>query len=436
MMTHVLLSHLYFTLMTISTMKIKSCNHIATQSNRLTEARYGLTVGEQKVILLLISMISPEDKELRDYEMKVIDFAQIMGLKSHNLYDRLSETLDKLLSRILHIPTDTGYLKIGWVSSAEYVEGKGTIFLSFDKKLNPYLLQLKEQFTKYNLFIVTQFQSAYSVRIYMLLKQYQKIGYREFELDDFRSILGIEEKEYQKFYDFRKRVVNQAKKEFETKNKATGSYNSDITFTLETIRTGRKITRLRFIIKKQSYQEDLPLDLPEPTEKFPAKLALEKHGIGEATAKRFTDEQSEDNILRCISLYEEALQSGKVNNKSGGYLIKMLQAKAGKITEAEKQSEQKKKDKEEERKQAAKQKALEEKTQVLEKQFRIKAVSEFIAMLSEEKTENLLEQARSESPLLRNSIKSLDSSMCLGFLLPRIPGYAKNQKSYVQKNLK
>jgi hypothetical protein len=91
-------------------MKIKSCNHIATQSNRLTEARYGLTVGEQKVILLLISMISPEDKELRDYEMKVIDFAQIMGLKSHNLYDRLSETLDKLLSRILHIPTDTGYL--------------------------------------------------------------------------------------------------------------------------------------------------------------------------------------------------------------------------------------------------------------------------------------------------------------------------------------
>ncbi|SMG65413.1 hypothetical protein BMETH_3377412431851, partial [methanotrophic bacterial endosymbiont of Bathymodiolus sp.] len=37
-----------------------------------------------------------------------------------------------------------------------------------------------------------------------------------------------------------------------------------------------------FIIKKQSYQEDLPLDLPEPTEKLPAKLALEKHGIGEA----------------------------------------------------------------------------------------------------------------------------------------------------------
>jgi hypothetical protein len=34
-------------------MKIKSCNHIATQSNRLTEARYGLTVGEQKVISLL-----------------------------------------------------------------------------------------------------------------------------------------------------------------------------------------------------------------------------------------------------------------------------------------------------------------------------------------------------------------------------------------------
>ncbi|SMG64726.1 hypothetical protein BMETH_266411821111, partial [methanotrophic bacterial endosymbiont of Bathymodiolus sp.] len=53
-------------------------------------------------------------------------------------------------------------------------------------------------------------------------------------------------------------------------------------------------------IKKQSYQEALPLDLPESKEKLPAIVALEKHGISEAVAKRFTNEQGEENILRCI----------------------------------------------------------------------------------------------------------------------------------------
>ena len=51
----------------------------------------------------------------------------------------------------------------------------------------------------------------------MLLKQYQKIGYREFELQEFKEILGIGEKEYPAYKDFRRRVIDQAKKEFDKK---------------------------------------------------------------------------------------------------------------------------------------------------------------------------------------------------------------------------
>lgn len=421
---------------TIAVKAIGSRRNIVSHSNQLTEARYTLTVAEQRLVITLLSLISPYDEDFKDYEIKISDFKNLLGINTNAVYDQVKEVLKKIAGRVLHIPTENGYIITHWFSSAEYNSKNGSVQISLDKKLKPYLLQLKEQFTRYRLFIITQFQSSYTVRIYMLLKQYEVVGYREIDVSELREILDIDEKKYPLFKDFRKWVLNKVKKELETKNKGTGGYNSDITFDLETIRTGRRITRLRFIIKKQSYQEMLPLDLPETEEKLPIISALEKYGISEIVAKRFIEEQGEEDILRCISLYEEKLQLGKVKDTSGGYLITMLKAEAGKMTEAEKQTEQKKKEKTEVRKQAKKQKILEEKKQKLEKEFRIKAVAEYIATLSENEASDLLEQARSESPLLRNTITSLDSSMCLGFLLPKIPDYAKNQKAYVQEKMK
>jgi len=319
-------------------MNTKNIKRIVTQSNKLIEARYALSIGEQKIILLLISTISPEDKELKHYEMKVTDFAQMMNLKGNSIYERLNNSLDKLLSRVLHIPTDQGYLKIGWVSSAEYIKQQGIIFLSFDEKLKPYLLELKEQFTKSDLFVVTQFQSTYSVRIYMLLKQYQKIGKREFGLDDFRAMLGIEENKYKKFYDFRKRIINQAKKEFEIKNKESGNYNSDISFNLEVIRTARTITRLRFIIKKQKHGYQEPVELPEvesieALEATPALEALAKHKVKGKTANNYIRTQGEEEVLRCIALFEEKKATGKVKTSGAGLLITLLNNRAGEDVE-------------------------------------------------------------------------------------------------------
>ncbi len=415
---------------------VKKNSPVVTHSNQISEARYFLTLGEQRFVFLLVSMISPDDTELKDYEIKVSDFAKIMGIKGNSIYERLNDTLDTLLSRVLHIPTETGYLKIGWVSSAEYIQGKGTIKISFDKKMKPYLIGLKEKFTSYGLLTITNFKSYYTIKIYMLLKQYKRIGFREIDVIELRYKLGLEDDKYPLFKDFRKWVLNKAKREFETKNKSAGGYNSDITFDLETIRTGRKITRLRFIIKKQSYQEQLPIDLPEPEEKIPVILALEKHGIAEAVAKRFLEEQGEADILRCIKLYEENLQAGKVKNTSGGYLIKMLQAKAGQITEAEKQAEAKKKERAKAKKEAEKKERLSEQKIELERQFRVTEKKKFLASLSEERKAEILAMLKKESVQIFKNVDSLDNPKCTGFLLPMIPDFEKRQKAYVQENLK
>ncbi|MCI5164653.1 MAG: RepB family plasmid replication initiator protein [Candidatus Electrothrix sp. GM3_4] len=49
-----------------------------TQSNDLVVAQYKLSPNEQKVILLLISLIQPNDTNLKSYKLRVKDLADIL----------------------------------------------------------------------------------------------------------------------------------------------------------------------------------------------------------------------------------------------------------------------------------------------------------------------------------------------------------------------
>lgn len=414
----------------------KSNNPLVAHSNKLTEARYFLTVGEQKVILLLISMISPSDTELKDYEMKISDFSKIMGLSGNSVYERMNETLDRLLSRVIHIPKETGFLKVGWVSSAEYIEKKGIVFLSFDKKLKPYLLQLKEQFTQYKLLTITQFKSSYTIRIYMLLKQYEKVGYREFSLEEFKEILGIDKDKYLEFKAFRQWVVNQAKKEFETKNKETGTYISDITFELETIRTGREITRLRFNIKKQTYQEALPMEIPEvsTSEQSSTLEALQTYGISEEVSKKCLADYSEEEILRAIQKFEQQKEQGKVKANASGYLLTMIKNGAGKQSKDEQEQEEKQKKKVKAKAEAEQRKAVEAKKLELEKQFSTTERERFLQEATEEEKQRIFKLVQAENPLCK-AISDLEKRSSWSFAIKHLAGYEDRKKQYLEANL-
>jgi len=233
-------------------------NGIFCQSNRLVEARFSLTPNEQKLIIMMISLISWGDKDFQDYEIRVTEFSKLLNLKNKNIYSQIKDLLCRITSRTVFIKKDKGFLVSSWVSSAEYIERSGIIQLSFDKKLKPYLLELKSEFTKLNLFTVIQFKSSYTIRIYMLLKQYETFGVREFDLYEFRHDLGIKDTIYPEFKRFRARVINQAKKELDKKDKQ-GNFISDITFDFEPIKNGRSITRLRFIIIRNTPKKIMPV---------------------------------------------------------------------------------------------------------------------------------------------------------------------------------
>lgn len=222
-------------------------NDLVVKSNRLIEASYKLTAGEQKIIYKLTSIINKDDDDFKEYYFKINDFLKLLGIKDQSKYTEIPKITKGLMKKVFTVHDERGELQVSWLSSVRYLKGSGQVILKFDSNLKPLLLKLKKEFTKLNISNCIRLKSFYSMRIYELLKQYITIGMREFELNNLKHILGIEKDEYKLYADFKRYVLKQAQKEL---NKKT-----DIYFDFEEIKTGRKVTSIKFYIHKKSKNE-------------------------------------------------------------------------------------------------------------------------------------------------------------------------------------
>ena len=217
---------------------------IVTQSNKLVEARYNLPLGEQRLILTMIAQIQPDDEDFKEYRINVGEFAGFLGIDKNSVYREFHKIQKSIVSRILVFCESDGPLVVGWVSSAKYLEKEGAVLLSFDPKLKPYLLQLKGNFTSCKLEMLLSFKSQYTMRMYTLLKQYERVNEREVELQQLREILGIGKEQYKLYSNFRDRILEPTQKELKAK--------SDLTFEFDEIKYGRRVGAIRFrIISKK-----------------------------------------------------------------------------------------------------------------------------------------------------------------------------------------
>ncbi len=123
--------------------KITPSSLIVTQSNELVEARYNLSLGEQRLVLAMIARVQPCDEDFKPYRINIAELADFLGIAKGSAYHECKKITKALLGRVLEIQEDGRLLQIGWVSSADYIDGQGYADLCFDPKLKPFLLQLR-----------------------------------------------------------------------------------------------------------------------------------------------------------------------------------------------------------------------------------------------------------------------------------------------------
>jgi plasmid replication initiation protein len=230
---------------------------LMVKSNYIIEASYKLSLQEQRLIYILTAKINKDDIEFKPCKFTQTEINNI--LSKHKIsFKELKQHINSLKNRDLVIIKEKSILETKWLSSAEYFDDD-SIELCFDNKLQPYLLQLKERFTKLSLDKAITFNSNYSCRIYELLKQYEGIGQRTASIEALRTMFCIEPQEYKLYGDFKRKVLLQAQKEINL-NK------TDISFQFEEIKTGRKVTSIKFYIKsnKSNDSNEIAATLIEP----------------------------------------------------------------------------------------------------------------------------------------------------------------------------
>jgi plasmid replication initiation protein len=324
------------------------------KSNDLVEARYRFDIWETRIFTKMLSVIRSDDQDFSEYKIYISELIRDFNLTSDkNAYAMVKQGAEKLMRKIIKvIMKDEG----NWVEFQTPIIGslKSTlddsdgsyIKIGFHPDMKPYLLELKERYLVYDFKNVSNLRSPYYVRIYELLKQYEKIGWRKFEVQSLKEILGITD-EYNLYGHFKAKIIDKAQ---ENLNAFT-----DISFTYEEIKQGRSVNAIVFTIfsnkptkKKKSQKEIKPLpslfdeyeliteqddSRVEPFEKTISNQfgkvyeQVKIWNISEEVLSLLFETQTEDAILNGLAYTLNAVKTSKVTGNIAGFFIKAVKEK-------------------------------------------------------------------------------------------------------------
>ncbi len=219
------------------------------KADAIVRARYKLNPLSLKFITALIAGLKRSDDINEEYVFKVKDFKELTGLKRKDLYWAVKQAVKELLDKPLHIPTDDGFIMCNWISGGHYIEDAGEVRFMIYPKLRPYLLEAQKKFLKYKLENILSLRSGYSIRMYEILKdiyeerkRYNRATEKIFSLEDLRKMLEIPRSyPYGGSSGIKYRIIEKAKSDL--------AENTDITFAYEELKTGRKVTHIKFTIE-------------------------------------------------------------------------------------------------------------------------------------------------------------------------------------------
>lgn len=225
---------------------------VVKHNDLVQKSRYALSVSEQKAVSFLVSLIKPEDKIILEYEFEILDYCRICGIDTNQgvNYSAVRTTLKALRDKSIYLGLSSGIeVTVSWVAKVWLNRRDGTVKVRFDEDLAPYLFNLHENTTRYELLNILPMKSKYSIRIYEICRSWAGIKSKTYSLEDLRNILEIPVHILARYNDFKRRVLEQSKEEI---NKFT-----DLEIYFEELKRGNKIVKIRIHINIKEYLEKI-----------------------------------------------------------------------------------------------------------------------------------------------------------------------------------
>lgn len=295
------------------------------KSHDLVTARHSFSLMEMRLFTLLVSLVDDRDEDFRVYKIPVKDFINTFGLKSKTVYAEVSQLTTSLIKKVIVIPLREDEkdkeLKITLVNSFLYnKDWSGVVEATFHPAMKPYLLQLKNKFLLYDLKNILKISSWNSIRMYELLKSFEGIGKRVFDIEELKQILWVDDK-YTKYANFKKRILLKAQEDL--------SEHTDICFTFEELSEGsRRVEKIAFHIRKNVPDEKMKSQAGELSKKAADNIPehswldeIRAFGVSEEVLQSTVIWQYEDSfILETLKHCKKYFKAKQVDQKAGFFL--------------------------------------------------------------------------------------------------------------------
>ena len=285
---------------------------LVVKSNELIRASYTLSTVEQRIILMSIitardiSDITPDTL----CRIKVTDYAELYEVSPQTAYEALKEAAEVMFNRRVTIQIYDDVLKkkvplaVRWLSGMNYLQQEGIVTVRFSKELIEHITEVYENFTKYKIENIANLSSQYAIRLYELLVSWRTAGKTPvFELQEFRSQLGLEPNEYDRIQNFKQRVLDYALEQI--------NENTDITASYEQHKAGRTITGFSFTIKAKKKKA-------ETKKATDTKKATKEEQIDWVTPPINEEAQKIADAFLALDIEKQAFVIGHVQSELSG----------------------------------------------------------------------------------------------------------------------
>lgn len=420
---------------------MKKLKELVIKANELIEMPVDFNLMQLKLFAKIV--VSIRDNPNEDYySFSVKKLLQDFSLADSN-YTHLKNATKGLIRPVVIKGEGDVEKQKAFFTDVDY-DSKGTVHFRIHKDLKPLVLDLEKNYTKYYFSNIARLKSAYSIRIYELLKQYEYKNERVLSIDEIRRLLKIEDDKYLKYSNFKEKVIIVASKELKEK--------TDIYFEFEEIKEWKKVVSIKFTIFSNSQNitgiqngiEFIPSenikDTPNPLEELQIfKILVKEYKVSNKSALKIVESYSEERIKNNIEYALKEQKIGNVSKTFTGYLIEAIKqdyASAIPLFELDAKNNLEK---------ARNHKALEEERDALITKLSLAfskvEKKKYVNSLSPEEQEELINEILEESKLDLHSVKmlkdkGLNSPVAGVGIIRRIPDFEKRREEFISQKLR
>lgn len=239
-------------------------NELTAVNNKIILARASFTVPQKRIIAGIIDTISPnlnnqisraKGKEIiipdEDFSLSKIQF-KASDLSRPEDYGELRKALKELNERKVEIETQNGWIGSGFLSEYEFDKHSETVLLLINKKFYNLLLDYNKEigYTQYMTSVLISFSSIYAMRMYEIIAKWRNKPMFPITVDELRRLTDTQKK-YPQIFDFKKYVLDIAKKQLDESN------ITDLKFDYTDKKDGRNIVGFNITIHKTDHAHEV-----------------------------------------------------------------------------------------------------------------------------------------------------------------------------------